>query len=72
MRKFKLRFSVRSLLIVLVFFAVVFAWIVSLKNERDEQARTADFLDENFAYLLERDVDFRRRRFVVEDPDGQL
>ena len=72
MRKFKLRFSVRSLLIVLVLFAVVFAWIVSLKNDRDEQTTTADFLDENFAYLLERDVDFKQRRFVVKDRDGQL
>ena len=67
MRQWKLRFSVRSLLIATAIFGITIAWVVSSRNVRVAQSNTADFLHENAVYLSERGLNFKRQNFFVGD-----
>ena len=67
MRRWKLRFSVRTLLLASAIVGISMAWLVSTRNVRVAQSETADFLHENSVYLLERDLNFKRHSFLVGD-----
>ena len=67
MRQWKLRFSVRTLLLASAIVGISMAWLVSSRNVRVAQSETADFLHENSVYLFERGLNFKRHNFSVGD-----